>query len=317
MRRINTVKRALVTIRADRPWQRGHARVLLRSALGSSASAQHSDFEHLRAAARWLEAAQDSQRDGGICGRYRLDRGWTASYPETTGYAIPTLLALADTLGEAQFRDRASRAVEFLLAIQLASGAFPGLEISLNTTEPSPFNTAQIVHGLLAWHRATGDARSLDAARRGADWLVSIQEPDGSWSRYFYNDVATDYAAHLSCWIAELGAHTGDCGYLNAASRHLDWVLGHYDPATGWFERAGWYAPYHANGLAATHTIAYTIWGVLFTAEILGREDGIKAAQDAARRVARRIELAGSLAGLLDRAYRARNKAVCLTGNCQ
>jgi squalene cyclase len=38
---------------------------------------------------------------------------------------------------------------------------------------------------LLAWHRATGDAQSLDAARRAADWLVSIQEPDGSWTRYF------------------------------------------------------------------------------------------------------------------------------------
>ena len=94
-------------------------------------------------------------------------------------------------------------------------------------------------------------------------------------------------------------------------------MLGHYDPATGWFQRAGLDAPDHAAGIAATHTIAYTIWGVLFIAEILGREDGIKAAQNAARRVARRIELVGSLPGLLDRAYRARNKAVCLTGNCQ
>ena len=111
MRGINTVKQALVTIRNNRPWQRGHARLLLRHALGSSAGspafAQHDDFDHLRAAARWLAAAQDSQRDGGICGRYRLDRGWTSSYPETTGYAIPTLLSLADTLGEEEFRDRA------------------------------------------------------------------------------------------------------------------------------------------------------------------------------------------------------------------
>src|SRR4051794_21261099 len=321
MRGVNTVKQALVTIRNNRPWQRGHARLLLRNALGSSAGspafAQHDDFDHLRAAARWLAAAQDSQRDGGICGRYRLDRGWTATYPETTGYAIPTLLALADTLGEAEFRDRARRAVEFLLSIQLASGAFPGLEISDNTTEPAPFNTAQIMHGLLAWHCATGDSRSLDAARRCADWLVSIQEPDGSWAQHFYNNVATDYATHLSCWIAELGAYTGDSRYRDSASRNLDWVLGHYDPETGWFQRAGFDAADYAAGIAVTHTMAYTIWGVLFISEILGREDGIKAALHAARRVARRIELLGSLPGLLDSAYRARNKAVCLTGNCQ
>ena len=50
-----------------------------------------SDDDHLRAAAQWLASAQDSQADGGVAGRYRLDRGWTSSYPETTGYIVPTL----------------------------------------------------------------------------------------------------------------------------------------------------------------------------------------------------------------------------------
>jgi folate-dependent phosphoribosylglycinamide formyltransferase PurN len=316
MRVIKTVRHALSTVRRDRPWERGHARLLLRSALGSSAS-QHDDLDHLRAAATWLAAAQDSQPDGGISGRYRLDRGWTSSYPETTGYAIPTLLSLADTLDDEKFRKRAETAIDFLLSIQLASGAFPGREIAENATEPSPFNTAQIVHGLLAWHRATGDGRSLNAARRGADWLLSVQEPDGSWAKYFYLDVSSDYSAHLSCWVAELGAYTGEDRYLDAASRHLDSVLGHYNPETGWFQRAGFYPAEHAAGIAPTHTIAYTIWGVLFTSEILEREDGIEAARHAARRVARRIELRGSLPGFLDSRWRARNTAVCLTGNCQ
>jgi hypothetical protein len=317
MRENKSLKQALATIRDDRAWKRGHARLLLRDALGSSAAAQRDDFDHLKAAAAWLEAAQDSQKDGGISGRYRLSRGWSSSYPETTGYAIPTLLALAETLGEARFRERAGKAVAFLLSVQLASGAFPGMEIAENATEPSPFNTAQIIHGLLAWHRATGDTRSLDAARRGADWLLSVQESDGSWTRYFYNNVPTDYSAHLSCWLAEFGAHTGDARYLNAASRHLDWVLDHYDRATGWFQRAGFTATDHAAGIAVTHTLAYTIWGVLLTSEILGREDGVAAALHAARRVARRLELLGSLPGVLDSTWRGRNRAVCLTGNCQ
>jgi folate-dependent phosphoribosylglycinamide formyltransferase PurN len=317
MREIDHLKRGLATLRRGRPWKRGHARVLLRSALESPAAAQHDDLNHLRAVARWLAAAQDSQRDGGIAGRYRLDSGWSSSYPETTGYAIPTLLALDNVLGDEQFGERASRAAEFLLSVQLASGAFPGLEIAENRTEPSPFNTAQIVHGLLAWHSATGDTRSLEAARRGADWLLSIQEPDGSWIRFFYNSVAADYAAHLSCWVAELGTHTGDSRYLDAASRHLDWVLGHWDPQTGWFRLAGFTAANHAAGVANTHTIAYTISGVLFTAQILEREDGVAAALHAARWIARRLELSGTLPGFLDSRWRPHNKAVCLTGNCQ
>src|SRR5947209_20474550 len=43
-----------------------------------------SDNDHLRDAAQWLASAQDSQADGGVAGRYRLDRGWTSSYPDTT-----------------------------------------------------------------------------------------------------------------------------------------------------------------------------------------------------------------------------------------
>jgi folate-dependent phosphoribosylglycinamide formyltransferase PurN len=314
---VGEAKRWVKTVREARPWRPGHASFLLKSARGSCDRSQHDDWECLVAVAAWLEAAQDRQSDGGISGRYRLDSGWSSSYPETTGYAIPTFLALAEALGQGRFRERAERAVGFLLSIQLPCGGFPGMEIALNVREPSAFNSAQIIHGLLAWHSATSDARSLEAALRAGEWLVSIQEPDGSWLKYFYNGVATDYAAHLACWIAELGAHTGENRLRDSASRHLDWVLSHVDPHSGWFRRAGFTAEQHDAGEAFTHTIAYTIWGVLRSSEILGREDGIAAASHAAHSVARRLELARWLPGVLDARWRGRSTAACLTGNCQ
>jgi len=54
-----------------------------------------SDRAHLAATADWLARAQEVNGDGGVAGRYHLRRGWSSSYPETTGYAIPTLLRLA------------------------------------------------------------------------------------------------------------------------------------------------------------------------------------------------------------------------------
>lgn len=71
--------------------------------------------------------------DEGICGRFRLDKGWTSSYPETTGYLIPTLLEVTQTTGNPEFRERAERCVEFLVGLRLESGAFPGGEVDENT----------------------------------------------------------------------------------------------------------------------------------------------------------------------------------------
>lgn len=275
------------------------------------------DREHLLSAAQWLCMAQDVTGDGGVAGRYYFDRGWSSSYPETTGYILPTFLALATTLGDARFHARARACLDFLLPLQLESGAFPGMEIAENRTKPSFFNTAQILHGLIAWHRAEGDPRALDAARRAADWMLSIQDADGAFRKHCYGDLPTTYGTHASCWIAEFGAHTGDAKYLASAGRHLDWALTHRDPETGWFDLCGFGPQDHADRISVTHTIAYTLWGVLFTSEILGRDDGIAAVRQAAAGIARRLEMSRRLPGVLDHRWRARADYVCLTGNAQ
>jgi folate-dependent phosphoribosylglycinamide formyltransferase PurN len=270
----------------------------------------------LRAAAQWLAAAQDSQSDGGVAGRYQLNRGWTSSYPETTGYIVPTFLALSCALPGAGFRERAARAVAFLLSVQLPEGGFPGLEVADNRTAPSPFNTAQILHGLTAWHRETGDEEVRIAAERAVQWLLRLQDPDGAFRRHAYEDRASTYSAYLACRLAEWGDHAADGAALAAASRHLDWTLAHRR-SNDWIALAGFNEEQHQADEAFTHTIAYTLGGILSTAETLGRSDGISAAATAAERLARRLELSRFLPGLIDSDWRGRSRYACLTGNCQ
>jgi formyl transferase-like protein/prenyltransferase/squalene oxidase-like repeat protein len=301
-----------------RPWVTGHLAFLLSQVFDHERNTRlkFSDDDHLRAAARWLTAAQDSQQDGGIAGRYRLGGGWTSSYPETTGYIIPTLLALNRVFPEKGFRERAESAVRFLLSVQLAEGGFPGLEIANNRTLPSIFNTGQIVHGLTAWHRETGDEQVRLAAHRAVQWLLSMQDPDGAFYRYAYEDSVCTYSAHLACWLAEWGDHSADSAALTAANRHLDWTLGHRRP-NDWIALAGFDQEQHRADEAFTHTIAYTIAGILLTAEILGRSDGIAAVAAAAERMARRLELSRFLPGLIGSDWKGRSRYACLTGNCQ
>lgn len=300
-------------------WRPSRARFLLDQVIdrGRNARASYNDADHVKAAAGWLARAQDSTGNGGVAGRFRLRSGWTSAYPETTGYIIPTFLALANEEWGGEFRDRARRCVEFLLPLQLESGAFPGGEIRNNATVPSFFNTAQIINGLTAWHRATGDERTLAAARAAADWLLSFQESDGSFRQHLYQGLVTTYGAHASCWIAELGQHTGHAPYVEAAARHMRWVLGHQDPETGWIDLCGFTAEDHAARRGVTHTIAYTLWGVLTTATIANDQDAVRAVERAALAIARRVELSGSLPGVLDSRWRAASTFACLTGNAQ
>ena len=151
---------------------------------------------------------------------------------------------------EAGFRERAKRAVAFLLSVQLPDGGFPGLEIADNRTAPSPFNTAQILHGLTAWHRETGDEAVRIAAERAVEWLLGLQDPDGAFRRYAYEDRASTYSAYLACRLAEWGDHAADRAALAAASRHLDWTLAHRMP-NDWIALAGFDKEQHQADEAA------------------------------------------------------------------
>jgi folate-dependent phosphoribosylglycinamide formyltransferase PurN len=306
-------------VRKGALWKYSNVRMFLRGAINQqrNSKAGYSDRDHLLAAVEWLERAQDVTGDGGICGRYSLKEGWSSSYPETTGYIVPTFLALARELGDARFHKRAEKCVEFLLSLQLSEGAFPAGEVADNRTDPSVFNTAQIIHGLVSWHAAAADDRALQAARRAGEWLLSVQDQDGAWRQYSYENVATTYSAHAGCWLAQLGQHAGEQRFLRASSRHLDWVLSHCDPETGWIDLCGFSTQEHQARVGLTHTVAYTLWGILLTSEILGRIDGLNAARRAAEAIARRLELSRWLPGVLNYRWEGQVEFACLTGNAQ
>jgi len=290
---------------------------LLRNALPRAVGTLPSDDMSLRAAAAWLGRAQDATRDGGISGRYRLADGWSSSYPETTGYAIPTLLALADVLSDDRYRERANRSVEFLLSVQLPSGAYPALEIADNRTEPSPFNSAQIVHGLYRWLQATGDRRVVDPIIRAAQWICEVQDDDGAWRRHFYRRLACTYSAHAACWLAEVAGDFGKPRFRACAERNLVWVLRQRDAETGWFDLCGFSSEDHRARRAHTHTIAYTLAGVLRMAECLQVSEGLEAVHVAAERLLERLERSRTLAGVLNHRWQPQSTYVCLTGNAQ
>lgn len=79
----------------------------------------------------WLIRSQDQSifKDGGSARDYSLIKGWASSYPETSGYIVPTLIEYADRTNDKALLNRAQRMLDWLVAIQFPEGGFQGGKI--------------------------------------------------------------------------------------------------------------------------------------------------------------------------------------------
>src|SRR6476661_8849495 len=105
----------------------------------------------LSAAIAWLCRAQDfsASQDGGVARDFNIARAaWGASYPETTGYIIPTMIQCSKELNDAALSQRAKKMLVWLVSIQFPEGGFQGGTIDSQPVVPVTFNTGQILLGL-------------------------------------------------------------------------------------------------------------------------------------------------------------------------
>lgn len=265
----------------------------------------------IRSATEAFRRAQDVGPDDGL-GSFHLANGWGASYPETTGYIIPTMLRSCDRPGLSDLMDRAERAGRWLLEVQLPGGGWPGGRIG----EGRPavvFNTAQVVRGMLALYQRTGAQHFLDAAVRAGRWIVSVQEKDGSWKRHNFLSAARTYDAYVDAPLLELHGVTGDPALRHAALANVEWVIARRT-ANGWFADCDNTTKH--NDRPITHTIAYTLDGLLECADRTHQDELRRAAWDAAHALMERQLPDGSLFGRYDREWRGSETPI-VTGCAQ
>ncbi|HDY88000.1 MAG TPA: hypothetical protein ENH82_07805, partial [bacterium] len=190
---------------------------------------------HLKAAMDWLCFAHDVNNDGGVAFQYSFSKGWGASYPETTGYIIPTFFDYHKYSGQPEYKDRAIRMAKWLLSLQWPSGAFPGLMIDHPDPKPSIFNTGQIMFGLMRTYKETGEDVYLDSVVKSANWLVTMQDQkDGAWRQFACNDCPHTYYTRVAWALLELYQLTSEQSYKQSAIKNLDWAMNN-QTETGWY----------------------------------------------------------------------------------
>jgi len=271
----------------------------------------------IEAGCRWLGEAQDhsTTRDGGFARDFSLINGWSSSYPETSGYIVPTLIDQAKALSKPDLRDRARRCLDWLVAIQFPEGGFQGGKVDQLPRVPVTFNTGQILLGLAAGAAHLDRARYLEPMERAARWLAETQDPDGCWRKHptpFGGTGEKVYETHVSWGLFEAARVSPDKGFGEAGLKQVRWALTKQHD-NGWFESNCLDTP----EAPLTHTIGYALRGVV-EAHLWSHDDELlRAACRTAEGILTAVAPDGRLAGRLDARWRPGADYVCLTGSTQ
>ncbi|WP_286820613.1 hypothetical protein [Desulfobacter sp. UBA2225] len=270
-------------------------------------------------AVRWLTKAQDAREDKGVsygyfpCGE---KMGWRPSYPETTGYIIASLIDYAKAQKDDDILNRAVAMAEWETKIQMASGAVQGgMATSSDKQKAAVFNTGMVLQGWTAVYRQTNDAGIFEAGRKAADFLVTDMDARGHYRTHggfvSANQIKT-YNVLCSWALYRFGEDSNEEIYKKAALKNAEATLG-MQLANGWFESC---CLTHSEK-PLTHTLGYTLQGLLEIGILAQREDFISAVEKGVEPLIRNIKPNGYLAGRFDRSWKSKAAYSCLTGSAQ
>jgi hypothetical protein len=270
----------------------------------------------IREGIAWLGRAQDNSAsaDGGVARHFSLRSGWSTSYPETTGYIVPTLLDYAKGWSCEEARQRAKRMLDWLVSIQFPEGAFQGGPIDAVPRVPVTFNTGQILLGLVSGVREFGD-EYWEPMVAAADWLVQTQDSDGCWRRYptpFAAPGVKVYETHVAWALFEAARLAPGKPYAEAARANIVWALSHQEE-NGWFRECS----FENASQPVTHALGYALRGLIEAYRFTEDPFLLSACRRTSDGLLTALREDGFLPGRLDRCWRGPQRWACLTGSVQ
>lgn len=285
-------------------------RMVLLDLLGKEHPYALSNSTHVNKAVDWLCIGQDRAGGGGVSEGYHLFHGWLPPYPETTGYIIETVFEYARINGNANCRERAIRMGNWLLSVQNEDGSIPDSYMKRKMV----FDTGQVIFGFVKCYEETGFEKYKLAAERAGEWLLKVQEQSGEWIKCSVDEIPHTYYSRVAWSLLRLHKITGDQRYIEACQRNIDWCL-KQQRESGWFDKASFNLRNHHRPF--THTIAYTLDGVLEAGIYLHESRFIVAAKKALDALLGHIGNKGYVSGTFAENWLGDSSFSCLTGNAQ
>lgn len=280
------------------------------------------DREHLALSLGWIKKAQDATADSGVSRGWSPIRniktnhkGWQPSYPETTGYIIPTFIRASKVLGDRDFLRRASLMADWEINIMYPNGAVHGGNITAKPNQ-AVFDTGQVIRGFIALFNETKNEKYLQAAEKSAGWMLMNENgKEGQWvenNAACVNPDSTTYNTFAAAPVAQLGKIINNEEFLGLGRRVGLFALSKQNQCN-WFDGAD----FRARSDALLHTIAYTIDGLWDLGDILEENKFSESARLAIDGVLSRMDERGSIPGRLNGKWESQADWACLTGIAQ
>lgn len=259
---------------------------------------------------KWLQ--QSIQRgQNGSAASFSLLEGWALPYPETTGYIIETLFNYHKELDDSHLLDLAIHCTDWLCTLQKTDGAFPG-GLGINNP-PQIFDTGQIIFGLTHSFIITNELKYKIALKNATQWLLQQLESNGSWQKFAYQKGYVPAYYTRVIW-AILFANT--ILLEDAIEKKMRQALQYYTLKINTNHTVQDWA--FSKGLPApTHTVAYTLEGMLESAVLLNDKEIIHKVIKIADHIVQLYSKSGKLAGTYDETWQGDYTFVCVTGNAQ
>ena len=255
-------------------------------------------------AGEWIINAQKATPDGGVSAYYDLETGYyPSSYPEVTGYIIPTLFDLYKETGVIKFRKAALKMAEWLIQIQFEDGGYPTHDFKTLYV----FDTGQVISGLLRCYYETEDRRYIKAAIRAGYWILRYQKKTGAYMQTTSKNYSHTYHARVAWILLQLYAETGIKAFKHSAIKNLEWCI-------NVIKDNMWPSP---EKIDITHFIAYAIRGILESGILLRNRILTDKAIKITDKIINLVGSDGYLPGELDSEWKTRANYTNLTGNLQ
>ena len=236
---------------------------------------------------QWIKSSFDANKDGGSSAYYRFGAGWKGSYPETTGYLIPTIYEYSKFKGNSEWRDLAKKASDWLLSIQDISGGWQGLQID-EKCDLRVFNSAMILDGLVATYKIENDKKYLDAAMNGVNWILNKIDSNGFFSENNVSGGGSFDTLVCACLLmpVQFLEQNEKQNYVAKITHALDAHVA-LQTENGWFRNCN----FHKNDTALLHHLGYTLDGLIISSEILENDVYYLAAKKTADKLLSKFEV--------------------------
>lgn len=243
--------------------------------------------------------------------KYRNILGaWSESYPETTGYLVPTLLNAYSILKDPSLLTLAKNQISYFQSLVLSNGSF---RQSPNSNEAFVFDTAQIMLGLIALNHTEENEATLKMLKDAYLFLLNALDENGTFmhSNYVANYNPSYYARivwpMLKCEeILNLSAHPKTIKLYNYILhlKHTNYTFND--------------CSFDGGAYFYTHNLIYTYRGLWESSIILGDIETQNYIIEAINYITNNVvSEKGKFNGSYNKNWEPFNNYVCSVGNAQ